>query len=72
MDDFLCIGSEKELKWFRTALREKYDIKSRILNAENKEVTFLGRRVTWKDEGIEIEADPKHVEILLKEWGLLN
>ena len=72
VDDFLCIGGEQELRWFRDSLQKKYEIKSNILNAGNKTVTFLGRKVTWTDEGIEFEADDKHVEILLREWNLVN
>ena len=33
-------------------------------------MTPLGRRIRWSEEGIQIEADPKHVGILLREWGL--
>ena len=63
VDDFLCVGP-------RQALKEKYEIKVNELNKEKREVAFLGRRIRWTEEGIDIEADPKHVGILLREWGL--
>ena len=41
-----------------------------MMNKEGDEVTFLGRHIRWTGSGIEIEADPKHVKILLREWGM--
>ena len=35
-----------------------------------KEIRFLNRIIRWTPEGVEIEADPKHVETLVQEWGL--
>ena len=67
VDDFLCIGGEQELEWFKAALQKKYDIKSKLLNGRNREVTFLARKIVWTDNGIEMEADSKHVDILLEE-----
>ena len=32
-------------------------------------IVILNRLVTWSDKGIELEADPRHVELLLKEVG---
>ena len=68
--DFLCVGPKQSLRWFSLALEEKYEIKVNEFNEEKKEVIFLGRRISWSEEGVSIEADPKHVVILLKEWGL--
>ena len=31
--------------------------------------TTLNRLLTWTDQGIELEAGPRHVEILLREVG---
>ena len=70
VDDFLCVGPKQSLRWFSRVLEEKYEIKINEFNEEKKEVTFLGRRISWAKEGVSIEADPKHVVTLLKEWGL--
>ena len=67
VDDFLCVGREMELEWFKAALQEKYDIMSKLLNGRNREVIFLGRKIVWTDSGIEMEADSMHVDILLEE-----
>ena len=32
-------------------------------------ITLLNRLVTWTDRGIELEADPRHVDLLLNEVG---
>ena len=66
----MCVGNESALRWFHSALKEKYDVKANVLNEVNKEVVFLGRGIRWTKEGIEVEADPKHVGILLKEWNM--
>ena len=70
VDDFLCVGAEEDLIWFREALGKKYEIKSKMLSQTNPEVTFLGRKIIWCADGPEIEADSKHVRVLLEEWGL--
>ena len=33
-------------------------------------IRILNKIVRWTDAGIRIEADPRHVEILIKEMGL--
>ena len=32
-------------------------------------ITILNRLVTWTDRGIELEADPRHADLLLNEVG---
>ena len=32
-------------------------------------ITILNRLVTWTDRGIELEADTRHVDLLLNEVG---
>ena len=34
------------------------------------ELTFLGRSIRWKRHGIEVEGDTKHVDALIKDWGM--
>jgi len=73
VDDFLVGGEKGELKWFQKEIKKEFDIKAAILGDEydeQKEVQFLGRRLTWTRGGIRYEADPKHVETLLREWDM--
>ena len=39
-------------------------------DGDDKELTILNRRISWKDGVIEYEADKKHVEVILEELGL--
>ena len=60
-DDFTMSGERKELVKTREKMKNWYDIKNRgIIGSEAgeiKEVVCLGRKVRWKAEGIEYEAD---------------
>ena len=73
VDDFLGAGCEENLRWFKKELAKEFELKSAILgdgNAEEKSITFLGRQIEWTDDGITYAADPKHAEILLREWDM--
>ena len=70
VDDFLCVGPKQSLRWFKEEVERKYEIKANMLDEDHREVTFLGRKIRWTEDGIEVEADTKHVEILLKEWDM--
>ena len=37
---------------------------------EDKSVVMLGRIIEWKEHGVDVEADPRHVELILKEMGM--
>eukprot|EP00973_Karenia_brevis_P084068 11664326-Karenia_brevis.AAC.1 len=54
-------------------MRSWFEIKVRaILGPEehdDKEVVILGRLVTWKEDFIEYEADPKHRRKILQYFG---
>ena len=54
-DDFSTTGPENELIWLRSAMEQKYEIKSSILGPEPKhvqEVKILGRTLRWTEQGI--------------------
>ena len=61
------MGEEEELNWLATETKKWFELKVRgVLGPEakdDKEVVILGRTVTWKEWGIEFEADPRHREI---------
>ena len=69
-DDFTIIGQHKNLQWFAEQLRNKYIVKVRgVLGPDMndmKEISILNRIVRWTSEGFEIEADPRHVELIFK------
>jgi len=73
VDDFLCSGEVPALEWLKGELEKDFELKSEILGpdyGEVREVTFLGRRIKWTSEGLSYEGDPKHAEILIKEWNM--
>ena len=75
-DDFTSLGSIPSLHWFHEEIAKTWTIKVRgILGPPGTEGTvqkidILNRLVTWTDEGIEYEADPRHAEIIAREMGV--
>ena len=75
VDDFLCSGTDKDLVWLRSQLKDKYEVDGDILGCgkdECREGKFLGRLIRYTSAGIEWEADPKQVASLVAEFGLDN
>ena len=73
VDDFLLSGEAPELAWLEKELKKVFTIKVEDLGGGpwcSREVRFLNRIIRWTEGGLEIEGDPKHVELLEKEWGL--
>ena len=74
-DDFTGVGPKAELEWFAAELRKHWTIDVRgilgppsMKNVDHS-IVILNRLVTWTDKGIEMEADPRHVDLLLQEVG---
>ena len=71
VDDFLCSGDLETLGWLYETLKKKYDLKKDILKKSGYgEVKYLNRSIRHMDGHFEKEGDPKHVELLVKEWGM--
>jgi hypothetical protein len=72
-DDFTTLGSEEGLNWFQKEVKRKFEVKVRGRigpgNNDEKEIRLLNRVFEWKDEGIYVEADQRHAEILVKDLG---
>ena len=72
-DDFVTVGTDKELKWMKQELEKAYELKTQVLGPSKEDlqqVRALNRIMTWKSHGISYEADPRHAEIVIKELGL--
>ena len=72
-DDFVAIGNPKHLQATEDALRSKYKIKTETLGGcagDKKEVKILNKIVRYTDDGLELEADPRHAELIVREFGL--
>jgi hypothetical protein len=75
-DDFVVTGPPKELEYVRQALSEKYSVKVRSVTgpsaSDAKEGAILNRTVRWESGEVSFEADPKHVEKMLKDMRLTD
>ena len=74
-DDYVSVGQEEDLQWMKRQIEKKYELKTQVLGpskTDKQEVRVLNRIISWKDNGIQYEADPRHVEIVLKELNLEN
>ena len=61
-DDFVSVGSSKDLKWLREQLKSRFEIKTtmvgrKVEEGEVKETRILNRIIQVTDEGWEYEAD---------------
>ena len=72
-DDYLCSGPESSLIKLRKKLAEAFEIKSSLIGEAdhlNKETKTMNCLVRVPKNGWEIEADPRHGELIIKELEL--
>ena len=78
-DDFIITGDSMQLAWIESRLNEGLILQRRAIpgpdDGDDKTVTILNRLVTWvclsgSRSQIEIEADPRHRQILLAQINL--
>ena len=73
-DDFTFSGEDEDLDWIEKLTTEWYEVKVRARLGggprDDKSIDVLGRRIVWKEQGIEYEADPKHREEIAKAFNL--
>ena len=73
-DDFTFEGSPEALLEIAAALKKVWLVKVRAVlgpeASDDKEVSILNRVVRWCDDCLLYEADPRHVEKLLRDAGL--
>ena len=71
VDDFLCTGEGEALEELHVTLSKAFEIKQKTLSMEDyREVSHRNRILKVNSEGINIIGDPKHSDLLLKEWGI--
>ena len=75
-DDFTYLGYEEDLQWIIDKMKQTFEIKIRgILGpqpGDQKVIRILNRIVTWRDNEIWYECDPRHSEIIVRDLGLAN
>ena len=73
-DDFLSQGPAEELDWFKAAMTQKYELTETARlgpgPGDDKTAKILNRVVRWTSEGLELEADPRQVEKLVRDLSL--
>ena len=69
-DDFTFLESDEELDFCIQIMQGQYDVKVRGMlgpdRNDDKTMTILNRCLEWEADGIHYEADPRHVEILIR------
>jgi len=70
-DDFVVSGTEEHLKIVEDKFRSKYLTKIRGIIGPDpddlKSIVMLNRVIEWSEIGINMEADQRHVELILKQ-----
>ena len=77
-DDFMVLTGHKDAIWLRDHLAEAWTVETRGILAPPdsnlpdcvQQLSVLNRLITWSDTGIELEADPRHVELIVTDLGL--
>ena len=73
-DDFTFSGKQADLSWIESKMEESYEMKMRAMLGDefgdDKEITILNRRISWKEGCLHYEADTKHVDEILTCFNL--
>ncbi len=73
-DDLTTVGSKVNLDWFKKELEKHYELKEPHRlgpgPSDDREALVLNRVVRWTDDGLEMEADPRQAEKLLRDLKL--
>ena len=74
-DDYLSCGPPDSLDWLEKTPTQQYEIKTtRVGHGQkaSKEGQILNRVVRATDKGYEMEADPRHAELIIEQLDLTN
>ena len=72
-DDFVFVGCDADLAWIEQEMAKSFLTK--VVGklggdaGDLKEIRVLNRVLRWTPEGITYEADPRHAEILARDWA---
>ena len=73
-DDFVVSGDDEHLAKIQNFICDRYPTKVRgVLGPDPndaKEMVILNRVVHWHEHALALEADPRHVEMILQEMGM--
>ena len=72
-DDFVSTGPPTSLKLLEGILNKEFKIKTNIMGPgkdDNKEIKILNRIIRYTKNGLELEADLRHSELIISQLGL--
>ena len=73
-DDFTTLGNDDNLNWYEAELAKHFELKLRgrlgVGCPGDNEIRILNRIVRITDKGLEYEADPRHVELIVESLQL--
>ena len=72
-DDFVVVGERQHLTWFEGELKRRFECKAKLLGprpSDPQSLQVLGRIVSFSEQGVVYEADPRHAERLVEELDL--
>ena len=71
-DDFVSTGKLSDLQWMKEGIANTFIIKTNIMGprVSENEIKIFKRIIRYTSEGIEVEADVRHSELIVKQLGL--
>ena len=74
VDDLLCTGVRDDLIWLKIFLLSKeYELETKMMDDDEdmvKTAVYLGRTLEWREDGLGVRPDRRHVRSLLRELGM--
>ena len=74
-DDITLVGNKEDAQWVRTQFQKRYEIKSQHIGEQvgmDREASVLNRKIWWTNNGIMIEAVPRHSMDVISSLGLTD
>lgn len=72
---FVTPGTGADLKWLKASIGKHHGLKAEVLGPDPEgkaQVKILDGTASWTGKGLECEAGPGHVGVIIKELGLSN
>ena len=74
-DDYVSVGDEASMTWPEQELAKAYEMLTQILGMGKdcqQEGKVLNRIIGCTDVGWELEADPRHAELVVEQLGIVD
>ena len=72
-DDYFSSGMQEDLDWLKDELAKSYEIQTQCIGAGGsceREGKVLNRIVRYTELGWQLEADPRHAELIIEQLGV--